>query len=109
MSLRPESLPPPYQPIGWLQARRVARVEGIVRSVRRRSAGAFVAIDVELEDSSGRVTLEFLGRLELPELSSGASVVAQGVPLERDGELVILNPWYACRAGQDAGQDEGRA
>jgi len=104
MSLRPESLPSPYQPIGMLSARRAARVDGVVRSVgRRRTAGGFVAIDVVLEDPTGQVVLEFLGRVGLPELSPGARVVAQGVPLERGGDLVILNPWYACRSVEGEG------
>lgn len=104
MSLHPDSLPPPYQAIETLVARHSARVEGVVRSVRRRqTSGGFWAIDVALADPTGQVTLEFLGRPEIPELAPGTRVIAQGVPLERAGGLVMVNPWYACAKGGEAG------
>lgn len=84
--------------IGDLEPRRRATVAGEVLSVVSLES-PWVRTDAELGDGTGVVVLRFVGRAEVPGLSPGRRVVAEGTPGFRDGVLVIENPLYQFVAG----------
>ena len=84
--------------IGDLEPRRRATVSGMVLSVVARRS-PWVHTDVELSDGSGAVVLRFVGRTEVPGVSVGRRIVAEGTPGVHDGVLVIPNPLYEFVAG----------
>ena len=79
--------------IGELEPRRRATVSGEIRSVVSYEL-PWIRTDVELGDDTGVVVLRFIGRAEVPGLSPGRHIVANGTPADRNGLLVIPNPLY---------------
>ena len=51
-------------------------------------------VDVEIWDTTGGITLQFLGRREIAGLEVGSTICAEGMVGEREGSLTILNPSY---------------
>lgn len=51
-------------------------------------------MDVEIWDSTGGITLQFLGRREIAGLEVGSTLCAEGMVGEANGTLTILNPSY---------------
>lgn len=84
--------------IGDLEPRRRATVAGEVLSVVALEL-PWVRTDAELGDGTGVVVLRFMGRAEVPGLSAGRRIVAEGTPGVRNGVLVIHNPLYQFVAG----------
>ena len=82
------------QPIGNAKWRRRAHVRGNVTSIRTAPASAAPRVDVEVWDSTGGITLQFLGRREISGLEVGKTICAEGMVGESEGALTILNPSY---------------
>jgi RecJ-like exonuclease len=72
-------------------------VAGRLRSVVYTPKNTVPTVDAELYDGSGSVHLVWLGRRRIPGVEPGRVVVARGRVAERDGSLVIYNPWYELR------------
>jgi hypothetical protein len=81
-------------PIGSITWRKRAHVLGTVNSIKAAPAGAAPVIEVEIWDKTGGVTLQFLGRREIPGLEVGSQIKAEGMVGENNGQLIILNPSY---------------
>jgi hypothetical protein len=81
-------------PIGSIQWRKRAHVSGKVTAIRPASMSAAPALEIEIWDESGGVTLQFLGRREIAGLEVGSTLVAEGMVGEQNGALTILNPNY---------------
>jgi len=81
-------------PIGSITWRRRAHVQGVVNSIKSAPTGASPVVEVEIWDSTGGVTLQFLGRREISGLEVGAQLKAEGMVGENNGQLIILNPSY---------------
>jgi RecG-like helicase len=81
-------------PIGSITWRKRAHVQGVVNSIKSAPTGASPVVEVEIWDSTGGVTLQFLGRREISGLEVGASLKAEGMVGENNGQLIILNPSY---------------
>jgi hypothetical protein len=81
-------------PIGEIQWRKRAHVQGKVTSITGAPRGSAPKLQVEVWDQSGGVTLNFLGRREIAGLEAGMEIRAEGMVGEVDGSLVILNPSY---------------
>ena len=82
------------QPIGNAKWRRRAHVRGNVTSIRTAPSSAAPRIDVEVWDTTGGITLQFLGRREIAGLEVGKTICAEGMVGETEGALTILNPSY---------------
>lgn len=74
--------------------RRRTTLRGEVRSVTC-SATPFVRTDATISDGTGVLRLRFVGRLSIPGLEVGRSLVVDGTPALIDGDLVMLNPLYS--------------
>jgi hypothetical protein len=84
-------------PIGDLPDRRRATVAGTLRTVTLRPVGGVPALEAELWDGSGVVSLIWLGRRQLAAIEPGRTLVATGLVCEQDGRRVIYNPRYELR------------
>ena len=73
---------------------RTTTVSGRLRSVTLRPVAKAPAVEAELWDGTGRMTLLFLGRRRIPGISPGRHVVVHGRPIVRDGETSMVNPRY---------------
>lgn len=81
-------------PIGNIQWRKRAQVQGRVTSIKVAPRGSAPMLEVEVWDNTGGVTLQFLGRRELAGLDVGTELRAEGMVGEENGSLTILNPSY---------------
>jgi hypothetical protein len=55
----------------------------------------WVRTDAVLSDGTGTLVLRFVGRISVPGLNTGRSIVVDGTPGLVGGELVMLNPRYS--------------
>jgi hypothetical protein len=81
-------------PIGEIQWRKRAQVQGQVTSIKSAPRGSAPYLQVEVWDQTGGVTLQFLGRRDIAGLEVGSQIRAEGIVGEEDGSLTILNPSY---------------
>jgi len=81
-------------PIGKIQWRKRAHVQGQVTSIRTAASGSAPLLHVELWDETGGVTLHFIGRRDIAGLEVGSQLRAEGMVGEEEGSLTILNPSY---------------
>lgn len=81
-------------PIGAVQWRKRAQVQGKVTSIKPAPSSAAPVLEIELWDESGGITLQFLGRREIAGLEVGSELRAEGMVGEENGALKILNPSY---------------
>lgn len=69
-------------------------IQGRLRSVTLRPVGKAPAVEAELWDGSGRLTLLFLGRRRIPGITPGRSIVVHGRAIVREGDRTMVNPRY---------------
>ncbi len=69
-------------------------VVGRLRSVTMRCAQQVPAVEAELYDGTGQLTLVFLGRRRIPGITPGRPLAAYGRPIVRDGVRTMINPRY---------------
>jgi len=81
-------------PIGDIQWRKRAQVQGRVTSIKSAPRGSAPYLQVEVWDQTGGVTLQFLGRRDIAGLEVGSQIRAEGMVGEEEGTLTILNPSY---------------
>jgi hypothetical protein len=81
-------------PIGEIQWRKRAQVQGRVTSIKSAPRGSAPFLQVEVWDQTGGVTLQFLGRRDIAGLEVGSQIRAEGMVGEEEGSLTILNPSY---------------
>jgi len=80
--------------IGEIEWRKRAQVQGRVTSIKTAPRGSAPALQVEIWDETGGVSLQFLGRREIAGLEVGSQMRAEGMVGEEEGSMVILNPSY---------------
>jgi len=80
--------------IGEIEWRKRAQVQGRVTSIKTAPRGAAPALQVEIWDETGGVSLQFLGRRDIAGLEVGSQMRAEGMVGEDEGSMVILNPSY---------------
>ncbi len=81
----------PIEKATW---RRRAHIRGQVTSILTAPSGGAPRVDVEVWDTTGGITLQFLGRREIAGLEVGSTICAEGMVGEDEGSLTILNPSY---------------
>lgn len=89
-------------PCGDLATRSKACVCGTLRSVTLRPRGGVPALEAELFDGSGSVSLVWLGRRRIAGVEPGRRVKARGLVADDDGQRVIFNPVYELLCTENA-------
>lgn len=71
-----------------------ATVVGRLRTVTLRPGAQTPAVEAQLYDGTGEITLLFLGRRRIPGITVGRRLSAHGRPIVRDGVRTMVNPRY---------------
>lgn len=80
--------------ISSLPLRAEATVCGMLRSVTLRPRAGVPALEAELYDGSGVVSLVWLGRRHIAGIEPGRRLRASGMVTGDDGEPMMFNPRY---------------
>lgn len=70
------------------------RLRGTLRTVTLRPRGGVPALEAELFDGSGAITIVWLGRRRIAGISPGRSIEIQGRIGAHDGVRIMYNPRY---------------
>ena len=70
------------------------RLRGTLRTVTLRPRGGVPALEAELYDDSGVITVVWLGRRRITGISPGRSMEIQGRIGAHDGVRIMYNPRY---------------
>lgn len=81
-------------PCGDLTDRSHVQVAGSLRSVSLRPRAGVPALEAELADGTGALTLIFLGRREIPGITPGRWLRARGLVSCDEGRKTMYNPQY---------------
>ena len=81
-------------PIKTCEDRQVVSLTGTVATVTINPRGGHPALEVELRDGSGAVTLVWLGRRQIAGIDPGRSIKISGRISCHEGKRVIYNPRY---------------
>ncbi|WP_203434229.1 OB-fold nucleic acid binding domain-containing protein [Jiangella asiatica] len=92
--LRDDALEAGCQPLAEVQDRTTVRVRGVLQSVTLQPRMGTPALEADLFDGSGSVTLVWLGRRRIAGISCGRRLVATGRVAAFDGRRVMYNPRY---------------
>ncbi|MGI8613214.1 MAG: OB-fold nucleic acid binding domain-containing protein [Nocardioidaceae bacterium] len=78
--------------------RDVVTAHGSLRAVTLRPRGGVSALEAELDDGSGTVTLIWLGRRRITGIDPGRQLTVHGRISCTDGNRVLYNPRYELSA-----------
>jgi RecG-like helicase len=81
-------------PIRTCEDRERVALTGTISAVTINPRGGHPALEVELHDGSGSVTLLWLGRREIPGIDPGRTVKVWGRISCHDGRRLLYNPRY---------------
>ncbi len=81
-------------PIQNCQDRQRVQLTGTVSSVTITPRAGHPALEVELRDGSGAVTLVWLGRRQIPGIDCGRTLKVWGRISCHDGRRLVYNPRY---------------
>jgi len=81
-------------PIQECEDRQVVRLTGTVATVALAPRADHPALEVELSDGSGAVTLVWLGRRQIPGIDPGQRIAVSGRISCREGRRLMYNPHY---------------
>jgi len=81
-------------PIQNCEDRQRVQLTGTVSTVTITPRGGHPALEVELRDGSGAVTLVWLGRRQIPGIDPGRTLKVWGRISCHEGERLIYNPRY---------------
>lgn len=74
--------------------RQQVRLRGTLKTVTLRPRGGVPALEAELYDGSGVLTIVWLGRRRIAGIDPGRSLEVQGRVGQHAGERIIFNPRY---------------
>jgi RecG-like helicase len=80
--------------MGAAPDRRRVTVHGAIRSVTIRPRTGTSALEAELYDGTGAVTLVFLGRRQVSGVECGRTLTATGLVTRHQDHRVMFNPRY---------------
>lgn len=72
-------------------------IRGMVRAITVRPQGAVPALEVDLYDGSGTVTVVWLGRRSIPGIEPGRSMVVHGRLTNNEDNPTMYNPRYELK------------
>jgi amino acid transporter len=93
-------------PINSVRWRNRATLEGRVRSVYVGPVSGSPALEAELYDETGGITLVFLGRRSIPGIEPGAKMRVEGMVGEMEGYLAMSNPSYVLLPRDGDGESD---
>lgn len=82
------------KPIADAADREFVELQGNLRTVTLRPRGGVPALEAELYDGSGVITVVWLGRRRISGISPGRSMEIQGRIGFLDGQRIMYNPRY---------------
>ncbi len=85
-------------PIARCGDRELVTVHGTLRTVTLRPRGGVAALEAELYDGSGTVTLVWLGQRRIGGVTPGRQITVRGRVGVQDGQRVLYNPRYELAA-----------
>ena len=85
-------------PINEAPDRELVTVQGTLRTVTLRPRGGVPALEAELYDGSGTITVLWLGRRRIGGIFPGRSIRVTGRIGVHDGVRVMFNPRYDLRS-----------
>ncbi|WP_459971341.1 OB-fold nucleic acid binding domain-containing protein [Nocardioides pyridinolyticus] len=80
--------------IGDAADRERVRLRGTLRTVTLRPRGGVPALEAELYDGTGSITVIWLGRRQISGVVPGRSLEIQGRIGRHDGQRIMYNPRY---------------
>jgi amino acid transporter len=83
-----------------------ATLEGRIRSVYVGPVSGSPALEAELYDETGGITLVFLGRRSIPGIEPGSKIRVEGMVGETEGYLAMTNPSYRLLPREGDGDEE---
>jgi RecG-like helicase len=81
-------------PIRNCEDRQQVSLTGTISTVTIHPRGGHPALEVELRDGSGAVTLVWLGRRQIPGIDPGRTIKIAGRISCHDGRRLVYNPRY---------------
>ena len=81
-------------PIQTCEDRQRVQLTGTVSTVTINPRAGHPALEVELRDGSGSVTLVWLGRRQIPGIDCGRTIKVWGRISCHDGRRLVYNPRY---------------
>ena len=81
-------------PIRNCEDRQVVNLTGTVSTLTIAPRAGHPALEVELRDGSGEVTLVWLGRRQIPGIDPGQMIKVSGRISCQDGRRLMYNPKY---------------
>jgi hypothetical protein len=72
-------------------------VNGVLRTVTLRPRGGVPALEAELDDGTGVITVVWLGRRRITGVDPGRSVTVAGCIGRQGGVPIMFNPRYELR------------
>jgi len=81
-------------PIAQLALRRPATVCGTLRSVTLRPRAGVPALEAELYDGSGCLSVIWLGRRQIAGVEPGRRIRVHGMVTQSEGNRAVFNPRY---------------
>ena len=98
-ALRVDAVKAGCVPIDDAPDREMVTVQGSLRTVTLRPRGGVPALEAELYDGTGTITVLWLGRRRIAGLEPGRRIIARGRVGEHQGRPAIYNPWYELQCG----------
>ncbi|MGB0101982.1 MAG: OB-fold nucleic acid binding domain-containing protein [Nocardioides sp.] len=80
--------------VGEAEDRKRVRLRGTLRTVTLRPRGGVPALEAELYDGTGSITVIWLGRRQIAGVVPGRSIEIQGRIGRQDGHRIMYNPRY---------------
>lgn len=74
-----------------------ATLAGTVHTVTLRPRHRVPALEAQIYDGSGQLTVVWLGQRQLRGVAPGRPIVVFGRPTRRNGRLMLFNPRYELR------------
>jgi hypothetical protein len=84
-------------PIAEADDRQRVTLQGVLRTVTLRPRGGVPALEAELDDGSGVITVVWLGRRRITGVDPGRSVTVSGCIGRQGGVPIMFNPRYELR------------
>jgi hypothetical protein len=85
-----------------LHDRSRTRVSGVLRTVTLRPRAGVPALEAEVFDGSGTLSVIWLGRRAIAGVEPGRRIVVEGLVGRHDGRPVMYNPHYELVLGDRA-------
>jgi hypothetical protein len=80
--------------IGEAPDRERVRLRGTLRTVTLRPRGGVPALEAELDDGTGVITVVWLGRRRIAGIAPGRAIEIQGRIGLHEGQRIMYNPRY---------------